>query len=93
MLDVPFKWELESKIKEATRGLAESHEVESVRRDVGRLERAIGEVRAEVDGLRNELAFAKDQIADLLRIAETTSDAIRLVDECRQAVSADEGRP
>lgn len=42
------------------------HELDALHSSVGRLERAMREVGAVVDGLRTELAAAKDQIDRLI---------------------------
>lgn len=61
-MSVLFEWriqDIERKADEANRRL---YEIDSLRSDVGRLERALGEVRAECDGLRNKLQDALRRI-------------------------------
>ena len=59
----PFEWRLadiERKADEAARLL---HELDSLRSDVGSAKRSIGELRAEIDGLRNEFQAYQDRTA------------------------------
>lgn len=54
--------DLEDATKEATRRL---HEIDSLRSDVGRLECALRDSRAEVDGLRAQLETMQDAVIQL----------------------------
>lgn len=61
-MSVLFEWRIqaiEHKADEANRRL---YEIDSLRSDVGRLERALGEFRTECDGLRYELQDALRRI-------------------------------
>lgn len=46
------EWQIKDWINAAVHGKAESHEINSLRNDVDRLEHSLREVRAENDGLR-----------------------------------------
>ena len=70
--DIRTEWRVEEIERNLSRK-ADSYEVSTLSGDVGRLERANGELRSEVDGLRNELQTCKDQIERLLQLVEVTS--------------------
>lgn len=70
--DIRTEWRVEEIERNLSRK-ADSYEVSTLSSDVGRLERANGELRSEVDGLRNELQTCKDQIERLLQLVEVTS--------------------
>lgn len=70
--DILTEWRVEEIERNLSRK-ADSYEVSTLSSDVGRLERANGELRSEVDGLRNELQTCKDQIERLLQLVEVTS--------------------
>lgn len=69
--DPRTEWRI-SDIERNLRGKADSHEVSTLSSDVGRLERANGELRSEIDGLRYELQAVKDQVERLLQLNEVT---------------------
>lgn len=70
--DIRTEWRVDEIERNLSRK-ADSYEVSTLSSDVGRLERANGELRSEVDGLRNELQTCKDQIERLLQLVEVTS--------------------
>lgn len=70
--DPRTEWRIND-IEREVRGKADSHEVSTLSSDVGRLERANGEIRSEVDGLRNELQSLQDQIERLMQLNEVTT--------------------
>jgi len=63
--DIRDDWkirDIERKADEASRRL---HELDSLRSDVGSLERSLREARSETDGLRNELQANQERTARL----------------------------
>ena len=74
--DVRTEWrvlDIERQLSSAERKL---YEIDSLRSDVVRLERAHGEIRAEVDGLRSQLASSTERIEQLERaVQELTTPA------------------
>ncbi len=70
--DPRTEWRIND-IERSVRGKADSHEVSTLSSDVGRLERANGELRSEVDGLRNELQALQGQVERLIQLTEVTT--------------------
>ena len=70
--DPRTEWRINN-IERKIHGKADSHGVSTLSSDVGRLERANGELRSEVDGLRNELRALQDQVARLIQLTEVTT--------------------
>ena len=64
--DIRVEWRVEE-IERSLQRKAENHEVSSLAGDVGRLERANGELCTEVARLRNELQALQDQVTQLLQ--------------------------
>ena len=60
-----YPWFVEDKINAAIRGLAASHEVYEVRRDVGSVEHSLREACAEITSLRAELLELRHQVSTI----------------------------
>ena len=59
------QYELERIERTANQARDRLHELDSLRSDVGRLECALREARAETDGLRNELTTVQERMSVL----------------------------
>ncbi len=73
----PLEWQIRDWIREGTNGLAKSYEVDSLRRDVDRLECALRETRAEADGLRSQLQEVAQAVAALSQVVSGLVDRIQ----------------
>jgi predicted RNase H-like nuclease (RuvC/YqgF family) len=69
-----YPWHVRDAIDAATRDCAKVYQVDALRGDVDRLERSLRETSAVVDGLRNELTAAQDQIREHLGMMQTLLD-------------------
>ena len=65
-----FEWRLEAMERGIDEALRIKYEVAALRSDVDRLERTVGELRSENDGLRIELQAVQDQINALTEVEE-----------------------
>lgn len=67
----PFEWRLQDIERKADEAVRRLHEIDSLRSDVGSVERNLLELRSEIDGLRNEFQTYQDQTArDLADLRE-----------------------
>jgi len=57
-----FEWRLEAMERGIDEALRIKYEVATLRSDVDRLERTVGELRSEADGLRSELQIVQNQV-------------------------------
>ena len=65
-----FDWRLQDIERKADEALRIKYEVATLRSDVDRLERTVGELRSENDGLRTELQAVQDQINQLIGMVQ-----------------------
>lgn len=61
-MSVLFDWRIQDIERTANEAKNRLHEIDSLRGDVGRLECAVRETRAEADGLRDELRAAQERM-------------------------------
>ena len=67
----PFEWRLQDIERKSDEAVRRLHEIDSLRSDVGSVERTLRELRSEVDGLRHEFqAFQDRTTQDLVEIRE-----------------------
>lgn len=59
----PFEWRIDA-IERKAAAAAPAHEVAALHEHVARLERALGEIRAECDGLRARVEAAEAQVTE-----------------------------
>ena len=68
----PFEWRIQDIERTAKHAGERLHELDSLRSDVGSLEHTVRELRAEIDGLRNELQTSQERHSqDLTELRET----------------------
>lgn len=73
----PFEWRIQDIERTANRAESRLYELDSLRRDVDSLEHTVRELRAEIDGLRNELQTSQTQHSqDLVELREAI-DALK----------------
>lgn len=68
MADIRDEWRIQDVERKADRAVSRLYELDSLRSDVGGLERANGALRSEVDGLRNEVAGLLERVAQAERL-------------------------
>lgn len=67
----PFEWHIQDIERTAKHAEGRLHELDSLRSDVGSLEYTVRLLRAEIDGLRNELQTSQTQHSqDLTELRE-----------------------
>jgi polyhydroxyalkanoate synthesis regulator phasin len=66
-MSYPTEWWINDRINAAIRGLAQSHEVHSLRSDVGSLEHSLREARSEIASLRGKIDTLQDAVMQLQR--------------------------
>jgi len=64
------EWRIRDVEQKAERATSRLYEIDALRSELGSVERTCRELRAEVDGLRNELEATKDQQAQHLILIE-----------------------
>ena len=64
-MSILFDWRIQDIEKAANEAKSRLWELNALRSDVGGLERAVREVRAEADGLRDELRAAQERMTQL----------------------------
>lgn len=69
------EWQIKGWIDAAVRGKADSHEIHSLRSDVGSLEHSLREARAEIDGLRSRCEELQENLNRMLDIVTQNQNA------------------
>jgi len=64
-MSTPYEWRLNEIEQKAERAVSQLYRLDEMGSSVDSLERTIGEVRADIDGLRTELQAQADRITAL----------------------------
>ena len=68
------EWRINDIESKAERAASRLYELDTLRSDVANLERANGELRSEVDGLRHEIQAAQIEIAEMREAIRALGD-------------------
>lgn len=76
----PIELNVADQIRSALNGYAQSYEVSSIRSEVGSLEFALREARAEADGLRSQLQDVAQGVAALTDVVNALMDRLTVLE-------------
>ena len=80
----PSEWRIQDIERTANRAESRLYELDSLRRDVDSLEHTVRELRAEIDGIRNELQASQIQhTQDIAELRETLDAAREYVEKLK----------